>query len=251
MPLTDRIDNSNLINLARQQFENKQRSKLPSVIVNLSSAGKIYPKSNPLSDGHIEMRYMTAYDEDILTNASYIREGVVFDKLLESIILTPVDIKDIAEVDKDGLLVNARILAYGAEYPVTVTAPGTPNQLERVIDLSKLKNKTFDLVSDDNGEFEYVVNDNTILKFSYITNVTADTKISTLLKQLIREVNGDRSPAVIDDFIKYEFLAKDSKEFRTFVSANLPGLDTTYEFEGETGSTFKAKFQLGTDLFWF
>jgi hypothetical protein len=251
MPLTDRIDNSNLINLARQQFENKQRSKLPSVIVNLSSDGKIYPKSHVLSSGTIEMRYMTAYDEDILTNSSYIREGVVFDKLLESIILTPIDIQDIAEVDKDGLLVHARILAYGADYPVIVTEPNTTTSIERVIDLTKLKNKPFNLIPDENGEFEYVVNDNVTLKFSYITKVTADTKISTLLKQLIQEVNGDRSASRIDDFIKYEFLANESRLFRNFVSSNIPGLDTTYEFEGENGDTFKAKFQLGTDLFWF
>ena len=81
--VTDRLENQGIINLARQQFESEKRSKLPSVIVSLASAGKIYPKNHVLRDGIIEMRYMTAYDEDVLTNASYIREGVVFDKLLE------------------------------------------------------------------------------------------------------------------------------------------------------------------------
>ena len=104
--LTDRVDNQNIINLARQNFENKQRSKLPTVIVNLASQGKIYPETHPLSSGKVEMRYMTAYDEDVLTNASYLREGVVFDKLLETIIVTNIDVADISPVDKDGLLIQ-------------------------------------------------------------------------------------------------------------------------------------------------
>jgi hypothetical protein len=84
---TNKID-SNIIEIAKQRYESKQRSKLPSIIVSLASAGKIYPESSPLRAGQIEMRYMTAYDEDILTNTSYIKNGVVFDKLLESIIVT-------------------------------------------------------------------------------------------------------------------------------------------------------------------
>ena len=80
--VTTRLGNNDLVNIARQQYENTQKIKIPSVIVKLASGGKIYPKTHPLHSGQIEMRYMTAYDEDILTNTSYITEGVVFDKLL-------------------------------------------------------------------------------------------------------------------------------------------------------------------------
>ena len=78
--VTDRLDSQNIINLARQQYENQQKSKLPSIIVPLASAGKLYPADHILREGKVEMRYMTAYDEDILTNMSYIKNGVVFDK---------------------------------------------------------------------------------------------------------------------------------------------------------------------------
>ena len=78
--MTDRYENKNLINLAKDKYEQKQRSTIPSEIITLTSEGKIYSDSSILSSGKIEMRYMTAYDEDILTNASYVKEGVVLDK---------------------------------------------------------------------------------------------------------------------------------------------------------------------------
>ena len=249
--LTDRVDNQNIINLARQNFENKQRSKLPTVIVNLASQGKIYPETHPLSSGKLEMRYMTAYDEDVLTNASYIREGVVFDKLLETIIVTDIDVADISPVDKDGLLIHARILAYGAEYPVTVADPVTKTVLSRIVELDKLKNKPFDLVSDKNGEFDYQVNESTNIKFTWVKDDSDSDKISDTLKLAIREVNGDRKSAAIEEFIRYEFMAIDAKKFRKYMLDNMPGLDMTFDFEGEDGSTFKASFRVGTDLFWF
>jgi hypothetical protein len=249
--LTDRVDNQNIINLARQNFENKQRSKLPTVIVNLASQGKIYPETHPLSTGKLEMRYMTAYDEDVLTNASYIREGVVFDKLLETIIVTDINVADISPVDKDGLLIQARILAYGTEYPVTVADPKTKNILNRVVALDKLKNKPFDLVSDKNGEFEYQVNDATLIKFTWVKDDSDSDKISDTLKLAIREVNGDRKSTAIEEFIRYEFMSIDAKKFRKYMLDNMPGLDMTFEFESEDGSTFKASFRVGTDLFWF
>jgi hypothetical protein len=250
MALTDRVNNDNIINLARQQYEAKQKSKLPTVIVNLPSQGKIYPKSHPLAHGTVEMRYMTAYDEDILTNASYIREGLVFDKLLEAIIITPVNVDDIATVDKDCLIINARILAYGSDYPVIVSEPKTGKQLEKTVDLSKIQHVPFNLENDENGEFEYKT-DKFTLKFSYFnTGTISDITISGLLKRIIREVNGKRDSAEIENFLRYELLSRDSKQFREYYINNTPSLDYNYEFEGEDGSTFKTTFQVGTNLFW-
>ena len=253
--MTDRYSNSNLLDLAKQQHENKQRSKLPTEIFNLASAGKIYPKSNPLSSGQVEMRYMTAYDEDILTNASYIREGIVLDKLLQSLIVSDIDYNTIAQVDKDSLIIGARIVSYGAEYDVTVIDPKTNNQINRTVDLNKLKPVPFELESDENGEFDYEVSEDLKLKFGFpsskdISSIEVDNAISAFLSFTIRQVNETRSKSEIQDFIKYNFLAKDSKKFRDHINDNLPRIDYLYEFEGENGSTFKAMFQIGSDLFW-
>jgi hypothetical protein len=249
--MTDRLVNQNIVNIAKQQYENQQKSKLPSVIVPLASAGKLYPKDHILHDGKVEMRYMTAYDEDILTNVSYIQNGVVFDKLLQSILLTPVDVKDIAVADKFGLIINARILAYGSDYAVTVTNPKTGNQIERVIDLNTIKLKPFLLQPNDLGEFEYQINDTHTIYFCFPTNEPAESTISSYLAHIITQVNDSRNKSDIENFIKYEFLALDSKKFRSFVLENTPGLDLNVEFEGEDGETFSAGFPLDSKLFWF
>jgi hypothetical protein len=249
--LTDRIDNQNIINLAREQYETQQRGKLPSVIVPLTSAGKIYPKTSLLSKGTVEMRYMTAYDEDILTNASYIQNAVVFEKLLESIILTPISVDEISVVDKLGLIINARILAYGSEYEVEVTDPKTQKRINRSIDLRKLKVKPFKLQPNDNGEFSYQVNSECTIWFRYPTRDSEDDTVSAYLKNIITQVNESRDANSIENFIRYEFLAADSKRFRKYVSENAPTLDLNVELEGEDGSTFTTGFPIGPQLFWF
>ncbi len=100
-----------------------------------------------------------------LTNPSYIREGVMLDKLLEALIITPVDYSTITKVDKNGLIISARILSYGKEYPVKIKHPATGNILDRVVDLSKLKHSDFNLVSDENGEFDYKTESGIQIKF--------------------------------------------------------------------------------------
>jgi hypothetical protein len=248
---TNKID-PNIIELAKQRYETKKRSTLPSIIVSLASAGKIYPESSPLRSGQIEMRYMTAYDEDILTNTSYIKNGVVFDKLLESIIVTEgINVQEISTFDKNGLIMYARILSYGADYPVQMKDPETGNMLERSIDLRSVGFKSFDLHSDANGEFDYDINGNKI-KFSY--NIKLDmlnSSVTEMLATIIKQVNETRATSDIENFIRYELLAKDSRDFRSYYLENVPGIDLTFEFEGENGGTFKSGFQLGSDLFWF
>ena len=250
MSNTTRLGGTDLVNIAKQRFEKQQRSKLPSIIVNLPSGGVIYPKSHPLSSGQVEMRYMTAYDEDILTNISYVREGVVFNKLLESLILDDIEVESIPDLDKDALIINARIVAYGSDYPVQVVNQKTNATLDRIVNLKNLKNRPFTLTADENGEFTYETDTHKI-KFSYFVPTNGSTSVTSFLKNYIREVNGERGAEQIDEFIRYEFLANDSRLFRQHVTLNAPGIDYTYEFEGEDGGTFTAPFQVGTDLFWF
>ena len=65
-----------------------EEQKFPSEIIDLPSEGKLYPKEHPCSSGKIEIKYMTAKEEDILTSQNLIKKGVVIDRLLDSLILT-------------------------------------------------------------------------------------------------------------------------------------------------------------------
>lgn len=111
---------------------------LPTETIELPSKGLVYPEGHPLSKGTIEIKYMTAREEDILTNANYINDGSVIDKLLESLVVTKFNFDDILIGDKNAIMIAARILGYGAEYQFQY------NGQEETFDLSTLENKPLD-----------------------------------------------------------------------------------------------------------
>lgn len=112
-----------------QKAEEKKEIDLsfptPSEFVDLPSGGKFYSKDSPLrGKKSVEIKFMTAAEEDILTNKSYIRKGVAIDRLLESVILDKsVKVDDMLIGDKNALLVATRINGYGPEYDTKVTCP--------------------------------------------------------------------------------------------------------------------------------
>ena len=253
--VTDRLTDSTLVELAKKQYESTQRNKVPTEIVHLTSKGLVYPESHPLRKGYVNMRYMTAYDEDIIVNETYIRDGVMFDILLAELIIDDIDINDISVVDKDGLIINARILGFGPDYPVVVSDPETGTTINQVVNLNELVVTDFKLEPDSNGEFTYVVNETTTIKFKYknghaAKNTDQTKKISNFLYAAIKEVNGSRSYNDIEHFIKYTFSPKESRAFRLFYNENAPSVVTEIKVEGENGRAFTAGFQLGADLFW-
>ena len=90
--------------------------KLPTEIIDLPSKGLLYPEDSELAKGILEMKYMTAKEEDILTNQSYIRNGTVLDRLMKSLIVSKINYDDLLIGDKNAIMVAARILGYGSEY---------------------------------------------------------------------------------------------------------------------------------------
>ena len=113
-------------------------------IVSLPSQGLCYPESNPLSKGEIELKYMTAREEEILTSQSLIKKGVVLDKLFEAIIVDKaINPDDIVLGDKNAIMLATRILGYGPEYKVQIqTSVGEVDEVS--VDLGKVKTKDID-----------------------------------------------------------------------------------------------------------
>jgi hypothetical protein len=123
--------------------------KMPTEIVELPSQGLVYSESSPLSSGKIEMKYMTAREEDILTNQNYISKGTVLDELVKSLIVSDVDYGDLIVGDKNAVLVAARILGYGKDY--TFTWGGETQE----VDLTIIENKTLDLKVFKKGQNDF------------------------------------------------------------------------------------------------
>ena len=113
-------------------------SKFPTELIDLPSQGKVYPKDSPLSEGKLELKYMTTKEEDILMSENLINIGVVIDRLLDSLIVSKgVKQEDLLLGDKNAVLVAARILAYGPEYTAEVSNPNNLSQkVEHTFDLT-------------------------------------------------------------------------------------------------------------------
>jgi hypothetical protein len=112
--------------------------KFPTEEVELPSKGLLYSEDSPLSSGKIEIKYMTAKEEDILTNQAYIQKGNVLDKLIESLIVNKdINYKDLIVGDKNAVMVAARVLGYGKNYSFEYKGE------EQTVDLSSLENKKF------------------------------------------------------------------------------------------------------------
>jgi hypothetical protein len=132
--------------------------KIPTELVSLPSKGLLYPATSPLAKGEIEMKYMTAKEEDILTNANYIRQGTVIDKLLQALIITPIDYNELLVGDKNAIMIAARVLGYGKDYSFKYTNT-RGQEVEASVDLSGLKDKEVDssLFKRNLNEFSFIL----------------------------------------------------------------------------------------------
>jgi hypothetical protein len=243
--------------------------KLPTEKVSLPSKGLLYPKESPLSSGEIEMKYMTAKEEDILTNSNFIRQGTVIDKLLQSLIVTSINYDDLLIGDKNAILIAARILGYGAEYSFKYI-DGRSQEIEATVDLSKLNEKQLDesLFKAGVNEFTFSLpkSGNTIT-FKLLTHgdekkIEAEIKgltkvnpngsfdVTTRLKYMITSVNGDRDQKSIRDFIDNYMLAPDARALREYYAKVQPDIEMKYfpEDENYTGEGIAVPISL--NFFW-
>jgi hypothetical protein len=226
--------------------------KLPTEIVKLPSKGLVYPKENPLASGELEMKYMTAKEEDILTNSNFIQQGIVFDKLFQSMIVSKINYDDLITGDKDAIMVAARILGYGKNYEINFKNPNTDIEEKFVVDLSALKEKDVDLsIFNNKGEVKFKLpNTGNEVVFKLLTHgdersIESETKarskvsisnnVTLRLKHQIVEVNGERDKSFIRNFIDNGLLANDSIALRKYVKSITPGIDFTFTFVGSDG----------------
>ena len=99
----------------------------PTEVIQLPSRGKFYPEGHPLREngGKLDVKYMTAKEEDILTSSNLIANGTVVDKLMESLVVHEgVSYRDLTTGDANAVLMASRVLAYGKDYPVQIPYPG-------------------------------------------------------------------------------------------------------------------------------
>ena len=238
--------------------------KFPTEEVELPSKGLIYPKDNPLSSGKIEMKYMTAKEEDILTKQNYIKQGTIIDKLLKSLIISKINYDDLIVGDKNAILIAARILGYGKDYSFQYKGENV------TIDLTDLETRYLDKSTMIEGKNEFSFNlpyTNTAITYKLLTNrdekkVEAEVKglkkldkqaspeLSTRLKFSITSVNGETDNKTIREFVDNYLLARDSRAFREHIRATQPDIPMIFDFTGENGVEEDAVVPMTAGFLW-
>jgi hypothetical protein len=237
--------------------------KFPTEMVELPSKGLIYPKDHPLRSGKVEMKYMTAREEDILSNQSYIENGTVLDKLLKSLIVSKVNYNDLIVGDKNAVMIAARVLGYGKDYEFEIKG-------EKVsVDLSTLENKEFDENSITKGinEFPFTLpNSGAIITYKLLTHKdetaindelrglkkidkNSDPSISTRMKHMILSVNGDSDRKTVREFVDTYFLASDARAFRKYIQKVQPDVNLNVVVQLDSGEE-AIDLPIGVTFFW-
>jgi hypothetical protein len=236
--------------------------KLPTETVELPSKGLLYPEDSPLAKGEIEMKYMTAKEEDILSNRNYIAKGTVIDRLLKSLIITEgVNFDELLLGDKNAIMVAARILSYGKEYLINFEGQ------KLSVDLTQFNPKEIDEGMYTKGKNSFTFNlphTGNEVTFKLLTHGDeqkiereieglkkidrdSSTEVTTRLKHIITSVNGQSEQKDIRQFVDNYLLARDARALREEYARVQPDIDLTLNMDGVPEGT---TLPIGLDFFW-
>ena len=249
---------------------------MPTEVVDLPSAGQFYPPEHPLYGiSSIEIKHMTAKEEDILTSVTLLKKGIALDRMLKSIILDKrINTDDLLVGDKNALVIAARVSAYGADYAATVTCPACSVSFKNDFDLDQLVNNSpseEDLIFYDaeNHDGRFFVN----LPKSKVTVgihmlCGADEKkmlaiserkrrmrlpeslLTDQLKMIVESVDGEADKSAISHFID-NMPASDSRHLRSAYAALTPNVDLKQTFACEACDfEQEVDIPLTADFFW-
>ncbi len=235
--------------------------KAPTETIELPSRGLLYPSDNPLASGEIEIKYMGTKEEDILTNQAFIKNGTVLDKLLQSVIVTPINYDDLLIGDKNAIMVAARVLGYGGEYSFDYNGESHTIDLSQIdskplhaeIEKNKTNNFTFTLPHSKNTvTFKLLTHrDEQAIQgeLDGLKKINKDSvpELSTRLKYMITSVEGKTDTASIREFVDNYLIARDSRALREYIREVQPDVDLTFF---PTSDSDRVKSPIGLGFFW-
>lgn len=246
--------------------------KVLSEIIDLPSEGIFYPKENPLSAGTIELKYMTARHEDILTTRSLIQRGLVLNRLLSELIVTPkVKVEDLLIGDRTALMIATRIMGYGKDYPIKVfcTECESENKVSVNLETLQLKKTTLKNHPKNTVEvtFKLPVSQATLVfklptvgsslmveqeldKIEEVTKSDVRGEITARMRSVILSVDGNSDRGFITTFVN-DMPVRDSMAFREFLKEITPDVDMTTSMTcASCGVVQTAEVAIGSNFFW-
>ena len=260
---------------AAAEVSNTLDFSTPTEIVDLPSKGRFYSEGHPLHNQEtIEIKYMTAKDEDILTSPTLLKKGLAVDRFMQNIVINKrINVQSLLSGDKNAILVASRINGFGADYTTKVTCPACATVAENTFDLSEVQ----EYLGDDLGDYDispteqgtFIVklprtgfevevrllnnrDENELAaKMQQKKKRSAhETNLTDQLRKIIVSVNGVEELNIINQFIA-NLPAFDSRYLRAAYLRVVPGLDMTQDFTCEAcGFEKEVDIPLTVDFFW-
>jgi hypothetical protein len=246
---------------------------VPTEFVELPSRGAFYPEGHPLHNQKtVEIKFMTAKDEDILASTALIKNGLVIDRLLENLLVPEVDPLTLLIGDKNALMVAARISAYGADYGLNIRCPlcVAENKIDYDLRSVSYLEECFD---------EALLTDNSVVlntawpcyelglpvaktQVGFKLFTSEDEKrlaakqdeqtahVTSMLAAVICHVDGNDDQEVIDQFVA-AMPAADSRLLRKLYPKLVPNVELKFDFKCEACHLEKTmEVPLTAEFFW-
>ena len=241
---------------------------VPTEFVDLPSLGRFYPEQHPLHNkDSIEIKQMTAKEEDILTSRSLLKKGVAIDRLIESLIVDKsIDPKTLLMGDRNAIIIASRVSGYGNDYSTEVSCPSCDTKQTYSFDLNDASyvhgsfDENLQVTDNCDGTFTCVLPKTQITVVARlltgreekkVTNLSnSNNVISSQLQNIILSANGDPSPQAIE-YVAKNLPSFDSRHLRMVLKMATPNIDLTQEFScTECGHTQEMEVPLTADFFW-
>lgn len=214
---------------------------IPTEFVDLPSLGQFYGPGHPLCGAeHIEIKQMTAKEEDILTSRSLVKKGVAIDRLVRSIIVDKsIDPNTLLVGDRNAILVACRVSGYGNLYSTKVSCPNCQTTQKYQFDLNMATIKGpqeyagedtgdgFDVQSNGDGTFDVTLPQSKLIITTRLLNGADERQIGVQMES-DRKRKAER---VISRQLATMMVAvngNDTDEAVNYVSSNLPSIDSIY-----------------------
>ena len=247
---------------------------VPTAFVDLPSKGRFYPEGHPLHEQDtLEIREMTAKEEDILTSRTLLKKGIALDRVIKRLICDKsIDPQTLILGDKNALVIAARIAAYGNIYTTEVDCPACGHNQKHSFDLGELEPRQsggwedFNVVENDDCTFTTVLpRSKAEVTFKLlngydeqkISNLTAadrkkrqEKNVTRQLEGMIVAVNGSEDLEMIR-YLVDNIPSADSRHLRSVYRMAMPNIDMTQTFEcTECDYEQDMEVPLSADFFW-
>lgn len=245
---------------------------VPHELVPLPSLGKTYPVESQLHGAElVEIRAMTAREEDILTSRALIKKGTVISELIKSCLVDrTINPLDLLSGDRNALMVAIRVTGYGPSYDVEMECNECNVKSPRSFDLAQLPIKRMEIEpvvpATNLFEFKLPYSGKTV-RFKFMTGrdeedmvatgekqkklgLGAESTVTTSLLYSVVSVDGVEDRAKIANFVKM-IPARDSLALRNYIRDNEPGITMRQETTCEAcGHSEEVAMPLGVTFLW-